>query len=194
MRIKSRWRKGSKPKTLEEIAAALAFSTWRIATGGAQNVQSNGWEVHSAAQRFDLLAEFIAFLIQIADRLAYARMQDAQRQRFITTLARHVIDTMEDNQIDLLGAGDYRTPLIAKLNERFQDYAEFEFLQEGPSYAFLRYFGDKVSDVVGERDRPWVHAEIIEIEAPKAVKTLRQAMQDLFTSAPAGTEEARPGP
>jgi hypothetical protein len=194
MRIKSRWQKGSKPKTLEEIAGALSFAAWRIAAAGAQNVQSNGWEVHSAAQRFALVAEFLAFLIQIADRLAYARMQDIDRQRFITELAKHVIDTMEDNQIDLLGAGDYRTPFIAKLNERFQDYSELDFGEEGPSYAFLRYFGDKISDVVGERDKPWVHAEIIEIEAPKAVTTLRKALQDLLTSAPAATAEARPDP
>jgi hypothetical protein len=185
VRVKSRW-KGGAPKSLEENAGALAYIAWRIATEGAQNIQTAGWEIHSAAQRLDVIGEFVAFLTQSADRLVYIRMSDEERQRFITELAIRLAGTMQDNQMDVLGLGDnrgdHRAAFIAKLNQRFQDYSELDFTDEGPSYAFLRYFADKVADLMGEKDKPWTHAEVIEIEAPKAVKTLKKAMQDLFST------------
>jgi hypothetical protein len=184
VRVKSRWRQTDKPKTLEDVAGALAFIAWQIASNGAQNMQSSGWEVHSAAQRLDVIAEFLAFLIQAADRLAYSRMPDEERQRFMHALARHVVDTMEDNQIDILGPGDYRAAFVAKLNQRLEDYSEYGFTeQDGPDYTFLRYFGHSVSNVMGERDRPWAHAQVIDIEAPEALGTLKKAMQDLLRGA-----------
>jgi hypothetical protein len=189
VRVKSRW-KGGAPKSLEQNAGALAYIAWRIATEGAQNIQTAGWEIHAAAQRLDVIGEFVAFLIQTADRLAYNKMSDEERQRFITELAMRLADTMQDNQLDMLRPGDYRgdqgadyrATFIAKLNQRFEDYSELDFTDEGPSYAFLRYFADKVADLMGEKDKPWTHAEVIEIEAPKALKTLKKAMQDLFST------------
>jgi hypothetical protein len=185
VRIKSHFKKTGKAKSLEEIASALAYITWQIAKNGAQNMQTSGWEVHSAEQRFAVITEFLAFLIQVADRLAYTRMPDEDRQRLMTEVARWLVDTQEDTQTDLLGPGDYRTPLIAKLNTRLQDYSEFDFTEEGPSYSFLRYFGSRVAEVMGERDRPWANAQVIDIEAPEAIKTLTKAMKDLFESASA---------
>ena len=197
MRVKSRWKSGA-PKSLEENAGALAYIAWRIATEGAQNIQTAGWEIHAAAQRLDVIGEVVAFLTQSADRLAYHRMSDEERRRFITELAMRLADTMQDNQLDMLRprdhggdyrgdqggdqGADYRATFIAKLNQRFEDYSELDFTDEGPSYAFLRYFADKVADLMGEKDKPWTHAEVIEIEAPKALKTLKKAMQDLFST------------
>jgi hypothetical protein len=195
MRIKSHFKKTGKVKSLEEIASALAYVTWQIAKNGAQNMQTSGWEVHSAEQRFAVITEFLAFLIQTADRLAYIRMPDEDRQRFMTEVARWLVETLVDSQTDLLGPGDYRTPLIAMLNTRLQDYSGFDFTEEGPSYSFLRYFGSRVAEVMGERDRPWANAQVIDIEAPEAFKTLRKAMKDLFESATAsGAPQSAPLP
>lgn len=190
MRIKSRFKKTGKVKTLEEIASALAYITWQIARQGAQNMQTSGWEVHSAEQRFEVITEFLAFLIQVTDRIIYTRLPEEDRQRFMAEFARRLVDTTVDNQLDLRGPGDYRTPLIAQLNSRLRDYAEFEFAETGPSYSFLRYFGTSVAEVMGERDRPWANAQVIDIEAPEAIKTLRRAINDLFETGAAEPQTA----
>jgi hypothetical protein len=43
----------------------------------------------------------------------------------------------------------------------------------------LRYFGDRLAEVLGERQRKWVRTQVIDIEAPMAVKTLKRAVASL---------------
>lgn len=180
VRVRSKWHNKDKSKSIEDIAGALGFVTWRIASSAVNKMYNAGFNYRTNAQQLDVIGEFLAFLIQVADRLAYDRMDDEERQRFITALALHVTHTLADNQTDELGPGDYQGPFLGKLNERLDAYSEFGFVDESPSYPFLRYLGSCVDAVMGGEDNKWVIEHVMEIEAPVAVKTLRKAMTDLL--------------
>ncbi len=179
MRIKSRWHNKQRPKSIEELAGALGFNAWRIASTRVNKLYSEGFNFTSNAQILDVIGEYLAFTIQVVDRMLQSRMEDEERNRFIQTLARKLVDTMEDNRIEELGPGEYRNAFVAVLNERLSAYAEFGFAGEEPAYPMLRYFGSAVDEVMGGENK-WIPEQMVEVEAPEVVKTLRKALGDLL--------------
>jgi len=128
VRIRSRWKDKGKKRSLEDVAGALAFIEWRIAGAALLNLENEGFQTDSQSQRLDVLQEFSAFLIHVADRLMHETMSDEQRQRFIIALARKMADTYHDNRVDAEGRGqDFRQVFIDTLNVRMADYADFRF-------------------------------------------------------------------
>ena len=124
MHIKSRWNKRAKEQSLENIAGALGFISWEIATNGVLELENKGYQTDSNAHRLQIIGEFLAFLLQVADRLAYEQLEQEERQRFITALALYIADTYVENQHDVLGEGEYRQAFIDLLNQRSDNYAE----------------------------------------------------------------------
>ncbi len=178
MRIKSRWNKRAKEQSLEDIAGALGFISWRIATNGVLELENKGYQTDSNAHRLQIVGEFLAFLLQAADRLAYERLEQEERQRFITALALHLAETIADNQRDLFGEGEHKQAFIDLLNERAEEYAELSFHDGEAGFDFRRYFGEQVAAVMTEKH--FVSQQIMDIEGPEAIKTLKKGMQDLF--------------
>ncbi|EDN66478.1 conserved hypothetical protein [Beggiatoa sp. PS] len=178
MRIKSRWNKRAKEQSLEEIAKAVAFINWRIATNSLLELENKGYQTHSNAHRLQILGEFLAFLLQVVDRLVYGKMEDEERQAFITTLALSMADNFADNQRDMLGEGEYKKPFIDLLNQRSEDFAELSFKDGEAGFDFLRYFGEQVATVMEEKH--FISQQIMDIEGPNAIKTLKKGLQDLF--------------
>ena len=82
--------------------------------------------------------------------------------------------------VDRGGPGEYRKSLIDTLNARGADYAEFDFPGGAPSYAALRYLGDKMAEAMAGTDSKWVIEQVIEIEAPEAVKTIRRLVHEVL--------------
>lgn len=179
MRIKTRWNNKDKTRSIQEIASALGFTLWRIGQTALLNLENEGFQTDTQMQRIEVMQEFAAFLIHMVDRMAYQRMDDQERAEFVTALARKVADYVQDNTRDMLGNGDYRSPFIERLNRRMDEYSEFAVVDNDPSFQLLRYFGDRMTDVLGERQRQWVGTQIIDIEAPSAMKTLRRAVNSL---------------
>ncbi|MDM8559411.1 hypothetical protein [Candidatus Parabeggiatoa sp. HSG14] len=180
MRIQSHWSKRAKEKTLEDIASALGFISWKIALNGVLELENQGYQTENNAHRLRIVGEFLAFLLQVADRLAYEKFDEKERQRFITALALHVADTFSDNQHDVLGEGEHRKIFIDLLNQRAEDYAELSFPNDEAGFDFLRYFGEQVALIL--KDRHFVSQQIMDIEAPTAIKTLKKGMRDLFVN------------
>ncbi len=81
---------------------------------------------------------------------------------------------------EFVGEGDYARRFIDTLNARFADYAEFEFKGTEPSYAFVRYLGDKVADAMTETDSKWVKERVIDVEAPEAIKHVRRVVHQVL--------------
>ncbi|HQU15621.1 MAG: hypothetical protein B7Z66_10815 [Chromatiales bacterium 21-64-14] len=182
MRVKSRWNKTDKPHTPDEIASALAFILWRIATNGLLELENEGFQTDTQLQRLTAIAEFMAFLVHVSDRLAATQMGDSERAQFVNGLGRYVADTVSDNIADVLGEGDYRASFIDTLNERMGEYADYGFsASDGPDFGFLRQFGQRVTATMGPRDSRWILEQIMEVEAPESVQTLRKAMWNLFS-------------
>jgi hypothetical protein len=180
VRVKSKWNLRDRERSLSETGGALAFILWRIAQQGTLNLENEGFQTDTNAQRLDIITEFLAFLVHLVDRMTVERFSLEQRQEFITSLARHLADTMQENRTDAQGKGEYRQPLIDRLNERAGDYADFAFTEGEPGFAFRRYFGERVRSVMGERDNQWITEQVMSIEVPEALKPLRKALRDLL--------------
>jgi hypothetical protein len=179
MRVKSRWHKKDRPKSAEDIGSALGFIAWRIAANAVDNMEKAGFGLRSYAIRLDVIAAFLAFLVHVADRLAYGSMDEAERRRLITRMGLRLADTMAENKMELLGAGEYRQAFIDTLNGRVEEYSELAFTEEGPAYGFLRLLGEQVRACAQGDDTRWILEQVVDIEAPEAVKTLTKAFADL---------------
>ncbi|MBT3196976.1 MAG: hypothetical protein HN344_04555, partial [Gammaproteobacteria bacterium] len=52
--------------------------------------------------------------------------------------------------------------------------------EEGPSYHFLRYFGEKVGAIMGkDQDNKWVIDQMMDIEAPDAIDALKKSIEGI---------------
>jgi hypothetical protein len=181
VRVKSKWSNKGRERTLDEVGGAAAFILWRIAQQGLLNLENEGFQTETRSQRMDIIAEFLAFLVHLADRNKAEALDAQERQTFITSLAVHLADTMQENRTDAEGKGDYRRPLIDLLNKRGADYAECPMPDGEPGYAMKRYFGECVSAVMGEKDNKWITDQVMEIEVPEALPPLNKALKELFT-------------
>ncbi len=181
MRIRSHWNKKGKARTIEETAGALAFIEWRIAAQTLLNLENEGFQTDTQRQRLDVLQELSAFLIHVTDRLVHGDLDEAKRQQFIVALAVKMADTYHDNRVDAEGRGqDFRPGFIDTLNQRLADYAECSFDNGEPGYEFKRYLGECVTNTMGDRDRKWISDQVMDIEVPEMLKTLKKGLKDLF--------------
>lgn len=190
IRIKSRWTEKARQKFSEDInnenAQALAYIFWRLALDRAIHLHGEDYIYDTDQQRVYIIAEYLAMLLQVADRHAYARLEEDDRRAFVNTLAMRLADHMQDNCEDLFGHSDYRSSFIDMLNRRSEGYAEFDYsLEEGPSYGFLHYFGSqvlRVMDEMGDRhhENRWVIDQVMDVDGPETIDKATRAIDDLF--------------
>ena len=185
MRIKSRWFK-SHQRTPQEIAGALAFVIWRIGDNALKNTRNAKFEIEIGAQYFSFLTEFLVFLVQVADRIAYRQLSAEDRIAFTSALANRVGETLADNQSRLVGnsLAEHKRRFIDKLNQRAGEYDEFGYGTNGPDFAFTRYLGFCIREVMDEKDATWVIDQIMSIAAPEAVEMVEKTLRDLFETEP----------
>lgn len=172
--IKTRWRNKKVPPTIEERAGVIGANIWKIALAIYKHLENDGFKFGSDRQVMEVFSEFIVFLVQMTDRLVYGKLSDADRATLINGVAGHLATTMENNQLDLLGPGEYKAAFIAILNSRCEEYAEFEYTETGPSYACIRYFGAQVSDAMATSDNKWVTEQIMDVEVPAMISALKK--------------------
>jgi hypothetical protein len=185
IRIKSTWHDSGRnrpaAKSLEDSAQALAFIAWRLALEGARELHREGFEYLSDKERVGVISEFVAFQVQIADRLAFDRLDDVERRDFINALGQRLADHIQDNLVDIAGPGNYRKPFIDMLNERLGEYAGLSFRDGEPGFDFLRYFGARALAVMGDsQTNRWVMDQVMSVAAPKLVERLSASMDNLF--------------
>lgn len=185
IRIKDKWHQSRRnrptSKSLQDSAGALAFIGWRIALEKAQNLNREGFRYDSDIERVKVISEFVAFEIQVADRLAYEFLDDDDRTIFINALGQRFADHMQENLSDLDGPRNYRDAFVALLNERLGDYASLTFEHGEPGFDFLRYLGAKVLRVLGEdQTNRWVLDQIVAIEAPELAEKIRKSVFNLL--------------
>lgn|SRR3989338_1663562 len=185
MRIKSHWHK-SHQRTPQEIAGALAFVIWRIGDNALKNTRNAKFEIAVGTQYFSFLSEFLVFLIQVADRIAYRQLSAEDRLAFTSALANRVAENLAENQSRLIGNSIeyHKQHFIDKLNQRAGEYAEFDYGSNGPEFAFTRYLGFSMREVMDEKDTTWVIDQMMSIAAPEAVEMMEKTMRDLFETEP----------
>jgi hypothetical protein len=187
--VKTRWRKKG-ARTLAERAGVIGTNVWKISSEVFKHMEKEGFRFGSDRLVTDVLAEFMAFMVQLADRAVYAKLSEADRAVLIGEVVGHLASTMENNQRDLLGPGEYRKPFIDLLNTRFGEYASFAYAGAEPGYPCLRFFATKVSDAMASGDNKWVVEQMMDIEAPEMVRLVAKLIEQTVE---AGTPSQRPG-
>lgn len=185
MRVKSKWFRKERAKTPQEIAGAVAFIIWRVGLNALKNTRKANFDVAVGEQYFSFLSEFLIFLVQVADRIAYRCLGAGDRATLTAALAARLAETLAENRSELLGGtpGEHRNDFIGQLNRRAGEYAEFEYGGNSGGFAFVRHLGYCMLDVVAEKDKSWVVDQMTTIEAPEAVATVENAMRGLLENA-----------
>lgn len=186
MRIKSNWFKEGREHTPQEISDALAFTVSRIADNALKNTRKAQFEIEVGPQYLDFLAEFLLFLILIADRIAYSKLSAEDRLAFTGNLANRVAETYAENRSRLLDEDlkNCKQRFIDLLNQRAGEYAEFGHDENGPDYGFYRYLAFCIGNVLSEEDANWVIDPMISFEAPEAVKMVEKTLRGLYEEEP----------
>jgi len=189
-RIKDRWhnstpdnasRKVLTEKTLADQASALAFIQWRTALNSAINLHAEDFRYDNDQQRVGVITEYLAFQIQLIDRLSAEFLSDTERQTLIVSICQKAADQIQDNLEDIAGSGLYRAPFIALLNKRFDEYAEFGYTEGRPGYEAMRFLGHTVMTLLGEdQTNRWVIDQVMDIDAPAIVDQNVKSLNRLF--------------
>ena len=190
--VKTRWRKKG-ARTLTERAGVIGANLWKLSIEIFKHMEKEGFRFGSDRLVTDVLAEFMAFMVQLADRAVYAKLSEADRAALIGEVVGHLASTMENNQRDLLGPGEYRKPFIDLLNARFAEYAGFAYSGAEPGYPCLRFFAAKVSDAMATGDNKWVVEEMMDIEAPEMVRLVRKLVEQTVEAGTPSPPPAQPG-
>jgi hypothetical protein len=181
--IKTRWRKKG-PRSLAERAGVIGANVWKLALEFFRHMEKEGFRFGSDRLVTNVLTEFVAFLVQLVDRTVYGRLAEADRAALVAAVVRHLAATMENNQLDLFGPGEYRKPFIDALNARFAEYAEFEYRDGEPGYACLRFFASRVAEWMAEGDNRWVIEQMMDVEAPEMVRLVKKLLEQTVQAAP----------
>ena len=188
MRLKTRFHSRSGEKTPKQLASVAAFIFWRLAEAAVTHMQHSDFTVAGRTQGIPMLSEYLVFMIQIADRLAFRRLDEEARRAFITELVLRLAGILEENQVEHLGGDSqtgYQQQFIELFNRRAPDYATFDFdPQEGPGFPFKRYLAMTLCDLADPSDRSWIYDQVMEIEVPQALLTVNKALDDLYGPAP----------
>jgi len=190
--VKTRWRKKG-ARTVAERAGVIGANVWKLSLEIFKHMEKEGFRFGSDRLVTDVLTEFIAFLVQLADRAVYAKLSEADRAALVGEVAGHLAATMENNQRDLLGPGEYRKPFIDLLNTRFGEYASFAYAGAEPGYPCLRFFATKVSDAMASGDNKWVVEQMMDIEAPEMVRLVRKLVEQTVEAGTPSPPPAQPG-
>ncbi|NOX93087.1 MAG: hypothetical protein GXP18_11765 [Gammaproteobacteria bacterium] len=190
IRLKTRWhrskrsgrnREGSRrAKTQENLCSVVAINIWKLAKEVFTRMEKENFRFREDTQAIDVIAEFCIFMLHITDRMIYGQLPEEERGPLINGIAKEIATTIEGNQIDLLGPGDYRAVFIDKLNERLNNYAECGFDEDGPTWDFLRYLAKNVADIMSLSDDKWVLEQVMDVEAPELVQCIQSVVRDVF--------------
>lgn len=183
VRIKAHWHNDEVERSLEEIAGALGFIAWRLATDKAISLHGADFVYESDEQRMAVIVEYLIFELQLVDRIARDRLglSEEDRRALVVTLAKRLATHVQDNSTDLFGPGDHVQPFVARLNERGAEYAEFGFTDEGPTYPFLRHLGHEIQQIMGSAgENRWVIDQVMDKDGYEVYRQLSRAVGDLF--------------
>jgi hypothetical protein len=196
-RLKMHWFRHGASRDAAQQASAAAFIVWRVARHTLDRTRHAGFAVEVGLPYFRFLREVLAFLVAVADRVAYARLAPAERVEFTAALVHHLARILRDSEDDLIGAAPPGQPshadsFIELVNELAEHYAEFDAdptipATDGftPGFAFLRYLGARLEPTLPPTDRRWILDQVMEVQAPEAVVMLQRSLRDLFEPAPA---------
>jgi len=183
-RLKRSWNFRDKDRSMKDIGSALSFNIWQISGNALLELENEGFETNSRSQRLDVVAEFAAYLLQLADRMTFDKISLEQRNDLISFAGLHMASIIQDNRLDTDGEGDHIKVFLTLLRERINDYSNCQFsYEDGPSFVFLRLLGDHVTAQMGAKDQKWITSYVIDFSGEKLFKTFRRILPGLIDPA-----------
>jgi hypothetical protein len=186
VRVKTVWFKQAEaPRGAANVASVLASTIWRVSDRAVDGLSKAGYEIVTPERGLRIVAEMIAFLLHMADRMVYGRVPEAERAALVQGTGARLAEIMEENIHAIAGADgfDHRADLIAFVNRRGAEYSAFECDPARPSFQVLRFLASAVRELMLEHDAHWVGDEIMEIQAPEALATLAKAVDGFYPPA-----------
>ena len=181
IRIKTKWSKEEREVSVEDAVSVLAFNSWKIGMKTLLEIENEDFQIDTQQQRIEVLEEVMAFMVQSLDRIVHETLSDEDRGILISMYAKKVADHVQDNARDFSGPGDYRTPFIDKLNQRFEGYSITKWNDEKdePSFSMGREFGTNISNVLGPKDRKWALDYIQQVLMPEFYALFKKTIRSV---------------
>lgn len=183
LRVKTVWFKNAGGRSSAEIASVLASTIWRLSDNSVSNLSKWDCDIVTPERGMRILGEMAAFLLHMSDRMVHGRIPEDERARLIQAAGRRLSEIVRDNVREMFGDDgfDIKANFIDLLNRRAADYATFECAPDKPSYPLLRFLGLAVRELMLDSDRPWVADQIMDIQAPEALGTLKKTVDGLLS-------------
>jgi hypothetical protein len=179
-RIHSKWHRGERERSTEEVAGAIAFNSWKIAQDKTINLRGEQFNQRSELQ-LNITIEYLLFQVQIIDRILHQKVKDEERQQLITALVLRLAELVQENSSESLGEGDYGTPFIQLFNQRAAEYAELGFSPDGPSYPFLRHLGSQIQQLMGDdQEQRWIIDQVMDRDGMDVYTRVHSAIQNIL--------------
>lgn len=190
VRVKTVWFKKEHDRPSEEVASVIASTIWRLADKAVDNLSHADYDIINPQRGFRIIAELACFLTHYVDRLVYGRVDEAKRPEIVIATGLRLAEVMEENILEVTGGRkdpeyDYRQGFIDLLNNRMADYSEFEFPAEKASFQALRFLSLQIRDVMEDSDKSWIQDQLMDIEVPEMMGTLKKAVDGFYPPGPA---------
>jgi len=181
IRIKTKWSKEEREVSVEDAVSVLAFNSWKIGMQTLLEIENEDFQIDTQVQRIEVMEEIMAFMIQALDRIVHETLNDEDRGVLISMYAKKLADHVQDNARDFSGPGDYRTPFIEKLNQRFEDYSNTKWNDERdePAFSMGIEFGINISNVLGPKDRKWALDYIQQVLMPEFYNLFKKTIKSV---------------
>ncbi len=184
LRIKTTWFRRGSGRAADETASVLALNFWKMANKSVDDISKADYDIIHMGRGFGLIAEMGAFMLHIADRRLYGRVDEERRAALIESTGVHLAEYVEKNIQDFVNDDqdkrDYLGEFLDFLNRRTADYETFEFPPEEPNYAIKRYLANVIRDRMEAHDQTWIIDQIIEFQAPEAIETVQKLIDGFF--------------
>ena len=190
VRVRTTWFKQEGERPSQEVASVLASNIWRLADKAVENLSKADYDIVTPQRGFRIIGELACFLVHYMDRLVYGRMAEEKRAEIVTATALRVAEIMEDNILDFTGGQrdpeyDYKQGFIDLLNTRMADYSVFEFPVDKASFQALRFLSLQIRDVMEDSDKSWIQDQLMDIEVPEMMGTVKKSVDGFYPPAPA---------
>ncbi len=180
MRMRSRWHKRDKPRSLEESAGAVAFNFWQIAAERVRQLEKEGYRIDDPVHYLSCIAEFLAFLGHLFDRRVHGAFNEDERVRLVQALMLKLAQVMEENRRDAKVEAMQPDAFVALINERFAELAQMKLESETDYFSFYRFLSQRIGEIVPPPHNRWVREQVIEVEAPASRELMDRALANLL--------------
>ena len=188
LRVKTVWFKNAGGRSAADVATVLASTIWRLSDITVSNLSKADCDIVTPERGIRILGEMAAFLLHMSDRSVFGRIPDAERAQLIQTAGQRLAEMVANNIREMVGEDDfdYRANFIDMLNRRGEDYATFDCQPDKPGFPILRYLGLAVRELMLESDKPWVIDQVMDLQAPEALGTLKKTIDGFYPHVPKG--------